>query len=69
MTSSDVDALADRLDRDRRAVREDLGVLGDYDVVHFEQSDGIERPYVPYERIEVHLEISGTHPNETGPKR
>jgi predicted transcriptional regulator len=50
--------LADRVDRDVKTVHDDLQVLAEYDIVHFEQAGRAKRPFVPYETIEVHLEIS-----------
>jgi predicted transcriptional regulator len=50
--------LASRLDRDVKSVHEDLQVLAEYDIVHFEQAGRAKRPFVPYETIEVSLEIS-----------
>jgi predicted transcriptional regulator len=50
--------LAERLDRDVKSVHDDLGVLADYDIVHFEQDGRAKRPFVPYETIEVTLEIT-----------
>lgn len=50
--------LAERLDRDVKSVHDDLQILADYDIVHFEQAGRAKRPFVPYESIEVSLEIS-----------
>lgn len=50
-------ALADRLDRDVKTVHDDLTVLAEYDVIHFEQDGRAKRPVVPYETIEVRLAI------------
>lgn len=50
--------LAGRLDRDVKSVHDDLGVLAEYDIVHFERDGRAKRPFVPYETIEVSLEIS-----------
>lgn len=50
--------LADRLERDVKTVHDDLQVLAEYDVVHFEQDGRAKRPVVPYETIQVNLEIS-----------
>ena len=54
--------LAERLDRDVKSVHGDLQILADYDIVHFEQAGRAKRPFVPYESIEVSLEISTTKP-------
>lgn len=50
--------LAVRLDRDVKSVHDDLQVLAEYDIVHFEQAGRAKRPFVPYETIQVTLEIS-----------
>ncbi len=50
--------LADRLGRDVKSVHDDLGVLGEYDIVQFERDGRAKRPFVPYETIEVRLDIS-----------
>lgn len=50
--------LAERLERDVKPVHDDLQVLAGYDIVHFEQDGRAKRPFVPYETIEVTLEIS-----------
>ncbi|ELZ09942.1 hypothetical protein C479_10225 [Halovivax asiaticus JCM 14624] len=50
--------LAERVDRDVKSVHDDLQILAEYDIVHFEQDGRAKRPFVPYETIEVSLEIS-----------
>lgn len=50
--------LADRLGRDVKSVHDDLGVLAEYDIVQFEHDGRAKRPFVPYETIEVRLDIS-----------
>jgi predicted transcriptional regulator len=60
--------LAERLDRDVKSVHDDLQVLVDYDIVHFEQAGRAKRPFVPYDSIEVSLEISTpTSADDTAP--
>lgn len=54
--------LAERLDRDVKSIYDDLQVLADYDIVHFEQAGRAKRPFVPYDTIEVSLEISTPRP-------
>jgi len=56
--------LADRVGRDVKSVHDDLGVLAEYDIVHFEENGRAKRPFVPYERIEVSLEISTPQPSD-----
>lgn len=51
-------ALAQRLDRDVKSVHDDLQVLGTYDVVRYEVDGRAKRPLVPYDTIEVSLEIT-----------
>ncbi|MFC6721421.1 transcriptional regulator [Halobacteriaceae bacterium SHR40] len=54
--------LASRLDRDVKTVHDDLGVLAEYDIIHYEQDGRAKRPFVPYDSIEVSLEISTPQP-------
>ncbi|PSQ31726.1 transcriptional regulator [Halobacteriales archaeon SW_6_65_46] len=56
--------LADRLDRDVKSVHDDLQVLTEYDIVHFEQAGRAKQPFVPYDSIEVTLEISMPNPTD-----
>ncbi|WP_245998571.1 HVO_A0114 family putative DNA-binding protein [Halalkalicoccus subterraneus] len=53
--------LADRLERDVKTIHNDLQILVEYDIVHFEQAGRAKRPFVPYDTIEVNLEISTPH--------
>lgn len=50
--------LADRLERDVKSVHDDLGVLAEYSIVQFERAGRAKQPYVPYDSIEISLEIS-----------
>jgi predicted transcriptional regulator len=60
--------LAERLERDVKSVHGDLQVLAEYDIVHFEQAGRAKRPFVPYDSIEVSLEISTPRPaDDTAP--
>jgi predicted transcriptional regulator len=54
--------LADRLDRDIKTVHDDLQILADYDIVHFKQAGRAKCPFVPYDSIEISLEISASNP-------
>ena len=56
--------LAERLDRDVKTVHDDLQILTEYDIVHFEQAGRAKRPFVPYDSIEVSLEISSANPTD-----
>lgn len=53
--------LAQRLDRDVKTVHDDLQILADYDILHFEQAGRAKRPFVPYDSIEISLEIPSTN--------
>lgn len=60
--------LAERLERDVKTVHDDLQVLAGYDIVHFEQDGRAKRPFVPYETIEVNLEIrTSERPDDAAP--
>lgn len=50
--------LAERLERDVKTIHNDLQILAEYDIVHFKQAGRAKRPFVPYDTIEVSLEIS-----------
>ena len=54
--------LAERVERDVKSIHDDLQLLADYDIVHFEQAGRAKRPFVPYDTIEVSLEISTPRP-------
>lgn len=56
--------LADRLDRDVKSVHDDLRVLAEYEIVRFEQNGRAKRVFVPYDTVELRLEISS--PSVTG---
>jgi predicted transcriptional regulator len=51
-------SLAERLDRDVKTVHDDLGVLAEYDIVYFRTEGRAKRPFVPYDTVEVNLELS-----------
>lgn len=59
--------LADRVERDVKSVHSDLQVLAEYDVVRFESDGRAKRPFVPYETIEIALEISGADGTNAAP--
>ena len=63
-TAGSIRQLAERVDRDVKSVHDDLQVLADYDIVQFEQDGRAKRPFVPYEQIEVSLEISTPEPSD-----
>ena len=51
-------ALADRLDRDVRQVHDDLQLLNEYRIVHFREEGGAKQPHVPYESVEIEVELT-----------
>ena len=50
-------ALADRLDRDVHDVHNDLHLLAEYDIIHFEEDGRAKKPYVPYDTVRVEVEF------------
>lgn len=50
-------ALADRLDRDVHDVHDDLHLLAEYDIVHFEEDGRAKKPYVPYDTVRIEVEF------------
>ncbi|MEF8826783.1 MAG: transcriptional regulator [Halapricum sp.] len=50
-------ALADRLDRDVHDVHDDLHLLAEYDIVHFEEDGRAKQPYVPYDTVRIEVEF------------
>lgn len=52
--------LAERLDRDVKSVHGDLQILAEYDVIRYHEDGRAKRPFVPYDTIEVSLEITAS---------
>jgi len=50
--------LADRLNRDIRQVHNDLGTLSEYRIVHFHEEGGAKKPFVPYDTVQIEVELS-----------
>lgn len=50
-------ALADRLDRDVRQVHDDVQLLSEYRIVHFEERGGAKRSFVPSETVRIEVEL------------
>lgn len=50
-------ALADRLERDVRQVHDDLQLLSEYRIVHFTEVGGAKQPFVPYETVQIQVEL------------
>jgi predicted transcriptional regulator len=50
-------ALADRLSRDVHDVHDDLHLLAEYDIIHFEADGRAKKPYVPYDTVRIEVEF------------
>jgi len=63
-----ITALAEALDRDYRSVHEDVTLLADYGLVFIVEEGRSKRPYLPYERIHLDVELVGSgHSEEHAP--
>ena len=56
--------LAGHLDRDIRQVHDDLETLSEYRIVHFHEEGGAKKPFVPYDTVQIEVELS-TLPGDT----
>ena len=59
-----ISALAEDLDRDYRTVHDDVSLLADYGLVFTVEEGQSKRPYLPYERIHLDVELVGSQPGE-----
>ncbi|MFC7209823.1 hypothetical protein ACFQL3_04885 [Natronoarchaeum sp. GCM10025321] len=59
-----ISAVAEALDRDYRAVHDDVSLLDDYGLVFVVEDGQAKRPYLPYERIHLDVELIGEQPGE-----
>jgi len=59
-----ISALAATLDRDYRTVHEDVSLLTEYGLVFLISEGQAKRPYLPYERIHIDVELVGGMPGE-----
>jgi predicted transcriptional regulator len=59
-----ISALAEDLDRDYRTVHDDVSLLADYGLLFIVEEGQSKRPYLPYERIHLDVELVGRHPGE-----
>jgi predicted transcriptional regulator len=50
-------ALADRLERDVHDVHDDLHLLAEYDIIHFEADGRAKQPCVPYDTVRIEVEF------------
>jgi predicted transcriptional regulator len=59
-----ISALSDRLDRDYRPVHDDVTLLADYGLLFVIEDGRSKRPYVPYDRIHLDVELVGDASDE-----
>ena len=59
-----ITALSETLDRDYRPVHDDVTLLADYGLLFVVSEGGSKRPYVPYERIHLDVELVGDAADE-----
>jgi predicted transcriptional regulator len=52
-------ALAGDLDRDYRAVHDDVSLLADHGLLFIVEEGQAKRPYLPYEHIHLDVELGG----------
>ena len=56
-------ALTNRLDRDVHDVHDDLHLLAEYGIIHFQEDGRAKKPYVPYDTVRIEVEF-GLHRGE-----
>lgn len=59
-----ISALAETLDRDYRTVHDDVSLLADHGLVFIVEDGRAKRPYLPYERIHLDVELVGSQSGE-----
>jgi len=59
-----ITALADDLERDYRTVHDDVSLLRDHGLLFLVDEGQTKRPYVPYERIHLDVELVGSGSSE-----
>ncbi|QAU12270.1 hypothetical protein EKH57_05800 [Halorubrum sp. BOL3-1] len=60
-----ISALAEALDRDYKTVHDDVTLLTKYGIIFLvEDDDRAKRPYLPYERIRLDVELTGSDTGE-----
>ena len=59
-----ITALAEDLDRDYRTVHDDVTLLADYGLLFIVNEGQSKRPYLPYDRIHLDVELVGNEPSE-----
>lgn len=59
-----ISALAEDLDRDYRTVHDNVTLLEDYGLLFVVDEGQSKRPYLPYKRIHLDVELVGEEPSE-----
>lgn len=59
-----ITAVATELDRDYRTVHDDVSLLADHGLLFIVDEGQSKRPYVPYERIHLDVELAGLSAGE-----
>lgn len=59
-----ISALADELDRDYRTVHDDVSLLTDYGLLFVVDEGQSKRPYLPYERVHLDVDLVGGESGE-----
>lgn len=59
-----ITAVANELERDYRTVHDDVSLLADHGLLFIIDEDQSKRPYVPYERIHLDVELAGLSAGE-----
>lgn len=59
-----ISALAADLSRDYRPVHDDVSLLAEYGILFIVEDGQSKRPYLPYERIHIDVELVGGLPDE-----
>lgn len=59
-----ISALAETIGRDYRPVHDDVTLLADYGLVFVVEDGQSKRPYLPYKRIHLDIELVGGEPGE-----
>lgn len=59
-----ITGLANQVNRNYADVHADVEVLADHDIVYFETDGRAKRPVIPYERVQIDIEVVGDTGNE-----
>jgi predicted transcriptional regulator len=64
VATESIAALAADLDRDYRTVHDDVTLLADYGLLFVVDDGQSRRPYLPYDRVHLDVELVGRHLDE-----